>query len=128
MDSVLNFLSANRDQLTEEDATGDAGAQMESVTTKVQAQVKSWIETDVWEPIRKYVIIITGCIIAVIVLTIAIKCLARTKPWKRWMKTKVKEKEAPQIYIMRKDRTKSATSPKIASTSWSTSDVAESLL
>ena len=97
MDSVLNFLATNADQLTNEDTTS-TGGQIDSVTTKVKAQVQSWVETDLWIPIRKYVIIIIGSIIAL------------TKPCKTWSSNRIKEREAPQIYIMRKDRTKPASS------------------
>ena len=101
VDSVLNFLATNVDELMNEDST-NSGIQLDAVTTKVKAQVQNWVETDVWIPIRKYVIIIVGSIIALVLLVVVATFLVRNKLCRMWSSTRTKEREAPHIYIMRK--------------------------
>ena len=105
VDSMLNYLATNVDEILDE-ATGDSGIEVDKVTSKVKNQVQNWVETDVWVPIRKYVIIIVGSIIALVLLTITVKFLIRYKCCRIKNSTKTREREAPQVFIMRKGRNK----------------------
>ena len=107
VDSMLNYLATNVDEILNE-GTADSGIQLDAMTSKVNTQVQNWMETDVWIPIRKYVIIIVSSIIALVLLVAVAKFLVRNKLCRMWSSTSTKEREAPHIYIMRKGRNKPA--------------------
>ena len=107
VDSMLNYLATNVDEMLNE-GTADSGIQLDAMTTKVKTQVQNWVETDVWIPIRKYVIIIVGSIIALVLFVVIFKFLIRNKPCRVRNSTRTTEREAPHIYIMRKGRNKPA--------------------
>ena len=109
VDSMLNYLATSLDEGMDK-STDESGMAVDKVTAKVKNKVKSWVETDVWVPIRKYVIVIVGSIIALALLTLIIKFLIRYRCPRNSNTSHVAERETPKVYILRKDRKKQARS------------------
>ena len=86
----------------------ESGIAIDKVTDKVKKKVKGWVETDVWIPIRKYVIVIVGSLIALSLLIFMLKFFIRYKCPKRNNTSHIIEREPPKVYIVRKDRKQQA--------------------
>ena len=70
---------------------------------KVKKRVKGWLETEVWNPVRKYVAAIVGGLVGLIIIIIVIKLLHKSKITKICKSSKKSTKEDPkQVYIIRR--------------------------
>ena len=114
VESMLNYLSNNIEQATEEGEISQGVEPLEKVTKKVKKKVKGWLESTVWDPIKIYVGGIVGGLPALIATLIAIKLIHKAKVAKI---CKLKEGRTPQqdneqVYIIRGPKKTQSTGPE----------------
>ena len=98
-------MSNNVEEVTENDGTSSSGVPMEKVTKRVKKRVKGWLETEVWNPVRKYMVAVIGGFATLIIIIIVAKIIHRAKITKLCKSDrKPITKDPKQVYIIRRPK------------------------